>query len=133
MIMALESMQDILNLKDIKKLVNNFYVKVVADDILGPFFDEIAHTDWTLHLPKMYEFWETILFGGTYSQGNPVQRHIEIDLAKKMEKHHFDRWLLLFSETVDENFTGRKSIEVKERASRISEVIQTRIKLAGSC
>jgi hemoglobin len=126
--MSLESRQDIKNSKDIKKLVNNFYVKVVADELLGPFFEEIANTDWTLHLPKMYDFWETILFDGTYSQGNPVLRHIEIDHEKNMEKEHFDQWLLLFSETVDEYFTGLKAIEIKERANRISEVLQKRIK-----
>lgn len=126
--MSLKSLPGIKNKDDIKKLVNNFYVKVVADDLLGPVFEDVAHTDWTLHLPKMYDFWETVILGGTYTKGNPVTRHLEIDKQNNLERKHFDQWLLLFFETVDEYFTGPKAKEIKERAVRISQVIQKRIK-----
>lgn len=121
--------KDISNSEDIKKLVNNFYVKVVADELLGPVFEEVTKTDWSIHLPKMYDFWETILFGGTYTRGNPVLRHVEVDREEKLNPEHFERWLALFNETVNEYFKGKKADEIKQRAFRIAEVIQNRINI----
>lgn len=51
---------DIALLADIVRLVDAFYERVRADEILGPIFDEVAHTDWDQHLPKMYAFWQTV-------------------------------------------------------------------------
>jgi hemoglobin len=48
--------RDIVSRADIEHLVNHFYNRVRADEILGPIFDDVAHTDWDAHLPKMYDF-----------------------------------------------------------------------------
>lgn len=55
--------KDILIREDIELLVNTFYDKIKKDDTIGYFFTEIANVDWPTHLPKMYDFWESILLG----------------------------------------------------------------------
>ena len=53
---------DIRHRKDIEKLVNSFYDKVKTDEVIGYLFTDVAKVNWELHLPKMYDFWENILF-----------------------------------------------------------------------
>jgi hemoglobin len=119
--------KDIENLDDIKKLVNNFYIKVVPDEIIGWIFEDIVKTDWTYHLPKMYEFWESVLLGTCKFDGNPMLRHIEINNQVNLLPEHFEQWELLFFETVDEYFEGRIADMAKFRARNISSMIQNKI------
>jgi hemoglobin len=129
MIMALKPpKKDIENLNDIKKLVNNFYIKVVPDELLGPVFEDIAKTDWVHHLPKMYDFWETLLLSNRSYQGNPMTRHIELDQESRLLPGHFTRWLALFKETVDEYFSGQIAEKAKEKAETIAGIMENKLK-----
>ena len=115
--------RDIKNRKDIIKLVNVFYDQVKTDTVIGFIFNDIAHTNWDLHLPRMYDFWENILFySGNYS-GSPMVVHKELHQKSPMNQQHFQHWNDLFSETVDKLFEGVKANEIKERASNIAQVI----------
>ena len=60
---------DIRDRRDVACLVNLFYDRVRRDDMLGPVFDDIAHVDWPTHLPLMYDFWESVLFGTATFKG----------------------------------------------------------------
>jgi hemoglobin len=113
---------DIANRNDIKNLVNSFYDKVKADDLLGPVF---SHVDWPHHLPIMYDFWSSMLLGDQTYKGNPLQKHLPLPI----NSDHFNRWLALFTETVNENFTGEKAEEVKMRAHSIAGIFQHRMGL----
>ena len=114
---------DIRNRKDIEKLVNAFYDKVKKDDTIGYLFNDVAKVNWELHLPKMYDFWENILFySGNYS-GSPMVVHKELHQKSTMNQNHFQHWNDLFSQTVDSLFEGIKANEIKERASNIARVI----------
>jgi hemoglobin len=108
-------MTDINNRNDIVTLVNLFYEKVKQDEKLTPFF---AHVNWPAHLPTMYDFWASMLLGERTYTGAPFQKHISLGI----QSEHFDRWLLLFHQTVNENFTGDKAEEVKQRAASIAGV-----------
>ena len=117
---------DIRNRKDIEKLVNAFYDKVKKDDTIGYLFNDIAKVNWELHLPKMYDFWENILFySGNYS-GSPMVVHKELHQKSTMNQNHFQHWNDLFSQTVDSLFEGIKANEIKERASNIAQVIMNK-------
>lgn len=109
--------RDIENRNDIEFLVKNFYEKVQQDELLAPKF---LHLDWEKHLPIMYNFWSSMLLGDQSYQGNPFQKHI----ALAIDPPHFDRWLKLFTQAVDEHFTGAKAEEVKSRAQSIAGVWQ---------
>jgi hemoglobin len=115
-------MNDILQREDVKVLVDKFYEKVNADALLGPVF---AHVDWPKHLPIMYDFWSSMLLGDQTYRGNPLQKHLPL----KIDKAHFSQWLILFTETVNENFSGGKAEEVKMRAQSIAGVFQHRMGL----
>src|ERR1044072_367960 len=118
---------DITNRADVELLINSFYSKVKTDPVIGFFFTQIIPVDFPSHLPKMYAFWESILFGTPGYKGEPMTAHIHIHQKHKMEPAHFERWISLFTATVDENFTGPKAEEIKHRASSIAMIMEMKV------
>src|SRR5688572_8070921 len=93
---------DITTEADVKKMVDIFYEKVNRDALLAPIFNDFSKVNWDTHLPIMYRFWSSILLGsGTY-QGQPFPKHAFLPV----DQTHFSQWLLLFYETLTENFRG---------------------------
>jgi hemoglobin len=118
-------LSDLTTQKDIRTLVDAFYEKVGKDELLAPVFNDVAHVDWASHLPIMYRFWESMLFGtGTY-EGAPFPKHAMLPV----QKAHFTRWLALFVETVNEHFAGPKAEEAKGRAASIADTFAQRMGL----
>lgn len=111
---------DIKNRSDIEKLINAFYDKIKTDTQIGYFFTEVAHVNWEKHLPRMYDFWENIMFSTGDFVGNPMAKHKELHQKSKMTEAHFEHWNTLFDETVDELFIGEKAEEIKQRAANIA-------------
>ncbi len=119
--------KDIENRDDIIRLVNTFYDRVKPDDHIGHFFSKVVKVDWEKHLPLMYNFWENIIFhSGTYG-GNPMHVHLDLHKKSAMHKEHFDRWIKLFNETIDDLFEGEKTEQAKQRALSIATVMQIKI------
>ena len=116
-------MKDIANQKDIELMVNSFYGLVREDDILGPIFNNVIKNNWPEHLEKMYRFWQMLLLKGSEYKGNPFSHHINLPIKAA----HFNRWLLLFHQTLDQNFSGDKADEAKWRANKIAETFQNRM------
>ncbi|MGB5227456.1 MAG: group III truncated hemoglobin [Eudoraea sp.] len=117
-------MKDIENRKDIEHLVNEFYTKVLKDDKIGFFFNQIADIDWEKHFPIMYDFWETLLFDTMKYKGNPMTKHIVLSKKEPMTSEHFERWLLLWNQTVNENFKGDRASEAIKRAKMIADLMK---------
>jgi hemoglobin len=101
---------------DIELLVNRFYAKVRKDSLIGPIFNDVAQVDWEEHLPKITNFWCDLMLHEDSYRGRPFPPHIPLNL----QTAHFERWLSLFVETVDENFAGLKADEIKQRAFGIA-------------
>jgi hemoglobin len=76
-------MKDITNREDIVFLVDSFYEKVKADELLAPKFQ---HLDWPKHLPIMYNFWSSMLLGDQSYQGNPFQKHTPLSINAEETK-----------------------------------------------
>ena len=114
---------DIQDRADIVRLVDSFYHDVRADELLGPIFDDIAQTDWAVHLPKMYDFWETVLFGRSAFRGNPLAVHLDLATRAALTDREFGRWLGLFHHHVDRLFAGPVADDAKLRARRIAAVM----------
>lgn len=112
---------------DIERLVNAFYERVRKDELLGFIFDEVARTRWEVHLPKMYAFWETVVFGTGGYQGNPLAAHAKLVPMTAMGREQFDRWLEVFKGMVDELFAGEKAEHIKRAAEDMANVIYSRI------
>lgn len=118
---------DITNRTDIENLVNTFYDKVKADEILGPIFNVQIPVNWEVHLPVMYQFWENAIFYTGGYMGNPMALHAHIHKKIGLESKQFDRWLKLFNQTTDELFEGVKASLAKERALSIAKVMELKI------
>lgn len=117
--------QDITTEEDIKLLVDTFYDKVNQDERLSPIFNQVAKVDWTHHLPQMYHFWSTVLFGSMAYKGRPFPKH----LALPVERAHFTRWIFLFTQTVEELFTGPMAEQAKQKATSIANMFQMKMGL----
>ena len=102
---------------EIETLVNEFYTKVRNDTFIGPVFNDTAKVNWDEHIPKLINFWSDLLLGTSYYDGRPFLPHIPLNI----EKPHFERWLQLFFQTVDENFYGMKAEDAKRRALGIAQ------------
>ena len=122
---------DITTRADIVRLVDTFYRLVRQDDILGPIFDGVAKVDWATHLPKMYNFWETVLFGRATFKGNPLAVHLALAQLTPLTSREFDRWIALFHATVEEQFEGEVADLARLRASRIAATMQHHLAMTG--
>ncbi|MEO6069097.1 MAG: group III truncated hemoglobin [Chitinophagaceae bacterium] len=116
---------DILNVEDVKNLVDTFYGKVREDELIGPIFNEKLEGRWPEHLAKLTTFWQTILIGEHTYFGTPFPPHSQLPI----DSHHFDRWIQLFGETVDNLFKGETADEAKSRAGKMSEMLQYKLRL----
>lgn len=121
-------MQDITQTKDIELLVNTFYDKVKTSKI-GFFFDKIAKVNWAKHLPKMYVFWESVLFASIKFEGNPMGAHFPINEIVPMEKAHFETWLKLWKQSVDELFSGEIAESAKSKAENIAKLMSYKMEV----
>lgn len=110
--------------EDVKFMVDSFYEKVNQDQLLSPVFNDFANVDWESHLPKMYTFWESILFATGEYQGQPFQKHIPLPISLA----HFERWIKLFEDNVDQHFEGEKAALAKHRALTIAHIFKTKLK-----
>jgi hemoglobin len=117
-------MKTIHTKEDVIYLVDSFYEKVNKDELLSPIFNDFAKVDWEAHMPTMYSFWSSILLGEESYSGRPFPKHLPLPIKQK----HFDSWLELFHQTVDENFEGELALEAKNRASNIAEIFSFKIK-----
>ena len=116
--------------EDIELLVNRFYDKVGKDEKIGFFFNDVAKVNWEHHLPKMYAFWETLLFGQASYKGNPMAAHFPLNTEVPIEKHHFEHWLKTWTETVEENFSGEMAEAAIYKASNIANLMAYKMEMA---
>lgn len=116
--------------QDIEALVDGFYDKVKNDETIGFFFNDVAKVDWSHHLPKMYSFWETLLFGQISYKGNPMAIHFPINAQVPMEKFHFEQWVKLWTATVEENFTGEIADMAIYKAKNIANLMAHKMEVA---
>lgn len=118
---------DIETRADIDQLMNVFYERVLVDDVIGYIFTDVAKLDLAHHLPIIGDFWESLLFGTpAYSKHgrNALQVHKELDEKSSLTEKHFNRWLEIFTSTIDEMFEGERAGYLKDRARAIAVRMQ---------
>ena len=114
---------DISTLDDIKLMVDRFYDAVQQDILIGPIFNEKIGDRWPAHLEKMYRFWQTILHEVHTYSGSPFPPHKHLPV----DKAHFDRWMAIFTTTIDTFFAGIIADEAKIRAKNMAEMFHYKI------
>lgn len=123
----MEVKPDIQGRAEIVQLVDHFYLQVRADETLGFIFDRIAGVDWEAHLPKMYNFWQTVLFRDGGYKGDPLAAHAKLLTKTALGQAQFDHWLMLFEQSVDALFHGENASHIKRCAQDMANVINARI------
>ncbi len=120
---------DISSKQDIKLLVDSFYKKIIPDPNMGFIFTDVAKISWDVHIINMYSFWNTVLLGEDSYKGNPMIKHLELNDKVPLTNEHFNRWLQLWEETINENFNGEKANEAVIRAKNIAAAVESKIAL----
>ncbi|HAS47192.1 MAG TPA: globin [Microscillaceae bacterium] len=124
---------DIQSRQEVSTLVRSFYAKVRQDTVIGHFFNETIQ-DWEEHLEKLTDFWETNLLFVKKYKGNPMREHLAVNqrFEPGINFEHFNRWLALWTTTVDELFEGELAETAKTRAANIATVIFRKIAVANA-
>ncbi|HZG95143.1 MAG TPA: group III truncated hemoglobin [Mycobacteriales bacterium] len=117
---------DISSRSDIAVLLEAFYPRAFADDLLGPVF-AVAAMDLAAHLPVMCDFWETVLFrAGTYRR-NALNVHHDLHDRVPLTEAHFARWLEIWCATTDDRYAGPVADRAKLQAERIAGAMARRL------
>jgi hemoglobin len=104
----------------VELLVNTFYTKVRSNTILDAVFAPVIKDNWGPHLKLMVDFWSTLLLYSRKYSGDPLPKHLPLDLSQE----HFEQWIYLFNETVDDLFDGQIAENAKKRASSIAKIMK---------
>lgn len=119
--------KDIRSRPDIELFVDTFYAELMKDKKLADVFTDLAHVNFSYHLPVMYNFWENIILcTGTY-EGNPMLLHKHLHEIGPLNGIHFRHWDKIFARTLDTLFAGPKTILAKKRGLAISAVLRKRV------
>ncbi|HWU58024.1 MAG TPA: group III truncated hemoglobin [Microbacteriaceae bacterium] len=118
---------DLTGRADVQHLVESFYLRAFADPLIGHIFTDVTHMNLEHHLPIMCDFWETVLFQAGLYRRNALALHVALNAKFPLGQEHFDRWLALWIENVDEKFSGEKAELAKTQARRIAGSIHRRL------
>ncbi len=114
----------------VQALVDTFYAQARQDAALGPVFNAIIGEDWSQHLPVMYAFWDSVVFGLGGYKGQAVAKHIDIDRQIPLEAAHFERWIALWTATVDGMYAGPNAELAKSKANMMLQLIKFKVNYA---
>jgi hemoglobin len=118
---------DINNRSDVEKFVNAFFKRLMNDDEFNYIFSVISGVEILSHLDAQYNFWESAIFQNKKYKEDVLHIHLELHLKYKLNQDHFNKWLILFNETVDALFYGKNASKAKEKALSVLSVIKMKI------
>jgi hemoglobin len=119
--------RDIEHRQDIEIFLKAFYKKAFADELIGHFFTEVMPLDLKTHIPIITNFWESIVLNTHGYRKNVMEVHQHIHNLSKIQKNHLDRWVELFTVTLDEFFEGSKTELMKQRAKSIATLMDIKL------
>jgi hemoglobin len=109
---------------DLQPLLTEFYATVGKDALLAPYF---ASLDMTAHIPRIADFWSTLLFHSGRYTGNAFRPHLEMP---GLRAEHFERWLATLEATLDASYAGPNAERMKFFAHRVGYSMQLRLGIA---
>lgn len=109
---------------DVARLVRAFYRDVATDDLLGPIFEGMG-VHWPTHVDTLTDFWAWQLLGETGAyRGNPLRAHEPVHARFPLTDAHYERWLELFTATIDAELSGPIADVARARAARMAAAMQ---------
>ena len=125
--MGVREYRDIETHEDCEALVRAFYGRALDDPVIGFIFTDVAKLDLETHIPVVTAFWETLLLGAqTYDRG-AFHPHAALHRKVELLPGHFERWLALWYQTVDELFAGPRALLAKSHAFRLANAFRMRL------
>lgn len=118
---------DIQTRTDIERLVDRFYGVAMSDPLIGYLFVDVAHLDMEKHRPVITDFWETLLLDARSYGGGAFGVHYALHLKAPLQPGHFARWVVLWSDAVNELFEGPVASMAIAHGQRIAAAFQRRI------
>lgn len=127
-----DGLRDIETRADCERLVRAFYGRALADPLIGFIFVDVAQLDLEVHVPVIASFWETILLGARSYGGGAFAPHAALHGRVALRGAHFERWLVLWTATVDELFAGERAELAKAHALRVAHAFHGRLQTMPS-
>lgn len=118
---------DIQDRADCERLVRAFYGRALTDPVIGWIFVDVAKLDLEAHVPQIASFWETILLDAHSYRGGAFAPHAVLHAKVGLRAGHFERWLWLWRNTVDELFAGERAELAKAHAQRVAQAFHARL------
>jgi hemoglobin len=103
----------------IGEFVDRFYARMLRDPELAPIFVDVAQVDLEVHLPHIKDYWCKLLLGESAYRRHTMNIHRQLHRRRPLQPADFERWLQLFTTTVDDYYRG----ELAERAKRVATSI----------
>lgn len=125
--MSVTALHDIETSADCERLVRSFYGRAMTDPIIGFIFTDVARLDLEAHVPVIASFWATVLLGERSYAGGAFRPHADLNAKVPLQRGHFERWLVLWRESVDELFAGARAEEAKGHALRVATAFYNRL------
>ena len=115
---------DLDSRENIRDFVQEFYARLLADELLAPIFLEIAGVNLDDHLPRIVSYWEKLLLGTRDYRRHTMNIHRDVAAKRPLGRLEFNRWLSHFEATIDAGFRGPKSERARSVANRIAGNMQ---------
>ncbi len=109
---------------DLQPFLVEFYATIARDVLLAPYFESL---DMTTHIPRIADFWSTLLFHSGRYTGNAFRPHLEMP---GLRGEHFERWLATLEATLDASYAGPNVERMKAYAHRVGYSMQLRLGIA---
>jgi hemoglobin len=119
--------RDLDNRTQVHNLVIHFYREIAFDDLLGPVFSEVAEVDWSVHIPKLIDYWCRVLLGEPGYDGLILAPHRHVHELESFRPELFDRWYGLFVESIDQAWQGPIADRAKAHAARMARTLARRL------
>lgn len=123
---------DLATRADVELLLRRFYGGAFDDEVLTEPFAELAGRGLEDHLSVMCDFWETVLFRGGLYRRSALEAHRQVHQLTPLTAAHFQRWLSLWTATVDQMYDGPVADQAKIQATRMAGAMHRSLTLRGS-
>ncbi len=116
---------------NLRKMVVKFYTSVLSDKLIGPIFirklgDDLSGVVWATHLDTITDFWASITLGDFAYKGSPFAPHMQL---QDLSREAFQRWLELFSATLNSMYEPDLVVELENRSELIAANFMRNLRL----